>query len=73
VAGTTGAGDAAYAGFLTALLHGYAPAEAMRWACAVGAYSVEGVDSHSYVVPWSDVGARMASGWALRPERVPGF
>ncbi|HSS98095.1 MAG TPA: PfkB family carbohydrate kinase, partial [Terriglobales bacterium] len=41
VAGTTGAGDAAYAGFLAGLVRGRTPADAVRWACAVGACNVE--------------------------------
>jgi sugar/nucleoside kinase (ribokinase family) len=73
VAGTTGAGDSAYAGFLAALLHGLPPLDAMRWACAVGACNVEAVDSTSGVRSWEETQVRLESGWATRPERLPGF
>lgn len=73
VAGTTGAGDAAYAALLMALLRGSPPAEAVRWACAVGACNVEIADATSGVRTWDATAARMAAGWALRPERLSGF
>lgn len=67
VAGTTGAGDSAYAGLLAALLRGYGPEDAARWACAVGACNVEYPDSNSGVRPWSEVQARLDAGWPTRP------
>jgi sugar/nucleoside kinase (ribokinase family) len=73
VAGTTGAGDAAYAGFLAALLHGSSPLDAIRWACAVGACNVETVDSTSGVRSWQETQARMEAGWPTRRERLPGL
>ena len=73
VVGTTGAGDSAYAGFLAALLRGMPPAEAVRWACAVGGCNVESADSVSGVRPWADIQARLDAGWPTRPERLPGF
>ena len=72
VAGTTGAGDSAFAGFLAALLHGLPPLDAMRWACAVGACNVEAVDSTSGVRSWEETRARLESVWPTRPERPAG-
>lgn len=71
VAGTTGAGDSAYAGFLAALLKGCAPPEAMRWACAVGACNVEAVDAISGVQSWEATAARLAAGWPLHTAELP--
>ena len=66
VAGTTGAGDSAYAGLLAALLRGFGPADAARWACAVGACNVEHPDSNSGIRPWADIQARLDAGWQVR-------
>jgi sugar/nucleoside kinase (ribokinase family) len=63
VAGTTGAGDAAIAGFLTALLHGQPPQEALRWGCAVGACCCEAPDSTSGIRPLAETLDRLAAGW----------
>ncbi len=63
VRGTTGAGDAAYAGFLTALLHKQGPLDALRWACAVGACNVEAADSNSGVQSLEATLARLHVGW----------
>ncbi len=71
VAGTTGAGDSAYAGFMAALLHKGAPYEALRWACAVGACNVEAPDATSGIRTWADTRARLATDWPTRPERLP--
>jgi sugar/nucleoside kinase (ribokinase family) len=73
VAGTTGAGDSAYAGFLAAVLHGCGPQEALSWACAVGACNVEAVDSTSGVRTWDETAKRLAEGWPTRPGRLSGF
>jgi sugar/nucleoside kinase (ribokinase family) len=73
VAGTTGAGDAAYGGFLAALVRGMNPVEAARWACAVGACNVEAADATSGVRTWEDTLARFEAGWAARKERLPGI
>jgi sugar/nucleoside kinase (ribokinase family) len=73
VAGTTGAGDSAYAGFLASLLRRLRPDEAIRWACAVGACNVEATDSTSGVRTWEETAARLAAGWPARPERLPGY
>lgn len=71
VAGTTGAGDSAYAGLLTAMLHGLSPSEAVRMACAVGACNVERPDSNSGILSWADTQARVAAGWQTCPEVLP--
>jgi sugar/nucleoside kinase (ribokinase family) len=66
VVGTTGAGDCTIAGFLAALLRGASPVEAMTSAVAVGAFNVESADATSGIPPWSEVEARIQSGWAQR-------
>ncbi|MFO7320844.1 MAG: PfkB family carbohydrate kinase [Chloroflexota bacterium] len=71
VAGTTGAGDSAYAGLLAALLKGFGPEATARWACALGACNVERPDSHSGIRRWEEIESRMAAGWAYRPETLP--
>jgi sugar/nucleoside kinase (ribokinase family) len=73
VAGTTGAGDSAYAGFLTSLLKGLSPVEALRYACAVGGCNVEAPDATSGIRPWDAVQDRLAAGWSLAEKRLPGF
>jgi sugar/nucleoside kinase (ribokinase family) len=73
VVGTTGAGDSAYAGFLTALIHELPPQDALRWACAVGACNVEAADSNSGVRSWEATGRRMEAGWLSSPVTLPGF
>lgn len=71
VAGTTGAGDSAYAGFLTAtaMLKGLSVDEAACWACAVGACNVEAIDSTSGVQSWDATQQRLSAGWELLPLR----
>lgn len=64
VRGTTGAGDCTIAGMLAGLLFGLAPESAMTSAVGVGACSVEETDATSGVRPWSDVQARIATGWS---------
>lgn len=63
VEGTTGSGDSTIAGFLTALLHGFAPVDALTSAVAVGAHCVEGADASSGIASWDQVQARVAGGW----------
>ncbi len=64
VAGTTGAGDATFAGLLTALLAGMAPETAVRSAVAIGAFSVEQVDATSGVPAWDEAQRRLQTEWA---------
>jgi sugar/nucleoside kinase (ribokinase family) len=72
VVNTLGAGDAAYAGLIAALLHGRSPEEAARWANAVGACNVEAPDATSGVRTRGETLARLEAGWPHRPERLPG-
>jgi sugar/nucleoside kinase (ribokinase family) len=64
VVGTTGAGDATIAGFLSALLRDMSPAEAATAAVAVGACNVEAADALSGLRTWDDTWQRIQSGWA---------
>lgn len=75
VVGTTGAGDCTIAGFLAALLEGYALPDAMTSAVAVGAFNVESADATSGIRPWSQVQDRLAAGWERRPVSIelPGW
>ncbi len=59
VHGTTGAGDATFAGFLAALLKGLDPAGAISVATAVGACSVEASDATSGVRSWGETLTRL--------------
>ncbi|MHB8629069.1 MAG: carbohydrate kinase family protein [Aggregatilineales bacterium] len=70
VAGTTGAGDAAYAGLIVALLRSLSPMDAIRWACAVGACCVEAADAVSGIRSRAETEARLAAGWPTRIERL---
>ena len=63
VVGTTGAGDSAYAGFLSALLRGLPMEECVRWACAVGACNVEASDATSGILTWEATATRLAAHW----------
>lgn len=62
--GATGSGDASIAGFLTALLRGLSPEEALQAATAVGACNVEAADGVSGIRPWAETLARVAAGWS---------
>lgn len=73
VVGTTGAGDSAYAGFLSAMLKGMTPQEATRFACAVGSSNVERADSTSGVRTWDETQARIDAGWAHNNVVLPGY
>ena len=66
VGGTTGAGDAAYAGLLAALLRGLNPEQCARWACAVAGCNIEAADATTGVLSWEETAARLAAGWATR-------
>lgn len=63
VVGTTGAGDAAYAGILASLLRGLSLDETARMACAVGACCVEAADATTGVLSWDETRVRIARGW----------
>jgi sugar/nucleoside kinase (ribokinase family) len=63
VVGTTGAGDAAIAGFLSGLLRGLGPHATLMMAAAVGACNVEAADALSGLCSWEDTLARVAAGW----------
>ena len=64
VVGTTGAGDATIAGFLSALLRGMSPREAVMMAVAVGACNVEAPDALGGLLSWQETQARIENGWA---------
>jgi sugar/nucleoside kinase (ribokinase family) len=63
VAGTTGAGDAAIAGFLAGLLRDLSPERALTAAVAAGACNVETADAVSGVRPWEEMWQRVRGGW----------
>lgn len=63
VAGTTGAGDCAIAGFLSAWLRGLSPADSITMACAAGACNCEQLDATSGLIPWEEMRSRINSGW----------
>ncbi len=67
VVGTTGAGDAAVAGFLAALLRDLSPEEALTAAVAVGGCNVEAADALGGIRSWEETWQRIARGWARRP------
>jgi len=67
VVGTTGAGDAAIAGFLSGLLRGMGPRETLRAAAAVGACNVEAADAQSGLRSWDDTLKRIEAGWKRCP------
>jgi sugar/nucleoside kinase (ribokinase family) len=70
VAGTTGAGDAAIAGFLGGLLRGLGPQRALCMAAAVGACNVEAADSLSGLRSWEATLARVEAGWHCRDLKL---
>jgi sugar/nucleoside kinase (ribokinase family) len=67
VVGTTGSGDATIAGFLSALLRGLSPREAINAAVAVGACNVEAADALGGLRTWENTIARIAGGWEHHP------
>ncbi|ABG05515.1 PfkB [Rubrobacter xylanophilus DSM 9941] len=69
-AGTTGAGDAAVAGFLFGLLNEMPPEKALTAACAAGACSVEAADATSGIRRWEEVELRIERGWRRRRPPV---
>jgi sugar/nucleoside kinase (ribokinase family) len=76
VVGTTGAGDATVAGFLSALLRNLIPTEAVTLAAAVGACNVEAADALGGLRSWEETRARIEAGWPrqkLNFEDIPGW
>ncbi|WP_051962993.1 carbohydrate kinase family protein [Mesoaciditoga lauensis] len=65
VKGTTGAGDASIAGFLTGLVEEMGPLKTLAIASATGAFCVEEIDSISGIKPLSTVLERIERGWEL--------
>lgn len=63
VAGTTGAGDSAYAGLLVAMLRGSSIFEAAQFAAAVGAHNVERADAISGMKSAEQIYARIKGHW----------
>ena len=70
VEGTTGAGDATVAGFLSALLRGLGPELAVEAAVAVGACNVEAADAVSGLRSWDATLDRIHAGWERLPLRL---
>lgn len=76
VVGTTGAGDATVAGFLSALLRDLPPRQAVTMAAAVGACNVEAADAVSGIRSWEETVTRVGAGWPrqnLDFENFPGW
>lgn len=75
VAGTTGAGDSAIAGFLATLLRDLSPTEAVTIAAAVGACNVEAPDAISGIRSWPETLARIQAGWPRQQLEIeaPGW
>lgn len=73
VKGTTGAGDAAIAGFLASILQGLDPETAVTMACAAGASSVECLDATSGLLSWDALCPRVEGGWEKEPNGVEGM
>ena len=71
VAGTTGAGDAAIAGFLASIAKGLAAEDALTMAVAVGACCVEAPDATSGVRSWDATAGRVKGGWRRAPATAP--
>jgi sugar/nucleoside kinase (ribokinase family) len=73
VIGTTGAGDSAYAGFLSALIKGLNPQNSVQMACAVGAFNVEASDALGGIRHWDEIAARIQHGWQTLDFKLAGF
>ncbi len=68
VAGTTGAGDAAIAGFISGLIRGYLPEEVMMLSAGAGACCCEQPDSVGGVPSWEALCERIGTGWKMNTE-----
>ena len=66
VAGTTGCGDSAIAGFLMAVSQGLSPEQAVEAAAATGACSAEKPDAVSGIPSWQAMLKRIADGWTKK-------
>jgi sugar/nucleoside kinase (ribokinase family) len=75
VVGTTGAGDATIAGFLSGLLRDMSFEETLTVAVAVGACNTEAADALSGVRSWKETWRRVNGGWARHVLRLdaPGW
>ncbi len=75
VVGTTGSGDATIAGFLSGILKGLTPFEAVDTAVAVGACNVEASDALSGLRTWEETMNRIALGWKKHKMtfKLPGW
>jgi sugar/nucleoside kinase (ribokinase family) len=75
VAGTTGAGDNAIAGFLAGLMHGLGPEDSLLCAAGAGACCVERPDAVSGIPSWTALRKRIRSGWPQHPTvlSLPGW
>lgn len=67
---TTGAGDAAVAGFVTGLLKGWSPEKTLALAAAVGACAVESADAIGGVRSLPDTVRRIRGDWRQTVEAV---
>lgn len=72
LAGATGSGDAAIAGFLAASLRGWPIEDAVRAAAAAGAGSVSTPDPISGIPTWGGLTAALDAGWKTDPLEVKG-
>ncbi|MBE7549925.1 MAG: carbohydrate kinase family protein [Anaerolineales bacterium] len=76
VVGTTGAGDATVAGFLSALLRDLPPRQAVTMAAAVGACNVEAADAINGIRSWEETVTRVGAGWPRQKldfDNFPGW
>ncbi len=70
--GTTGAGDAAAAGFIAGVLRESQPETALQIAAAAGANCVESPEGVSGLDGWDELSARVNAGWETLPLNVNG-
>ncbi len=75
VAGATGAGDSAIAGFLAGFLYGQSPEKTITSAAMVGACNVQQPDALSGIPGWEEVQKRIDDGWKRIPVdlNLPGW
>lgn len=71
-ASATGAGDAAIAGFLAAVLKGKSPSECLKFAALLGWQNVQTYDALSGIKTWADTEKDFAAGLAPMPMASPG-